>query len=62
MELHSTPSIQKVRPAIDPQGLLKSAVLGWASGAKIRIGFDASQAREKAWWFYTKRFRPDLAT
>ncbi len=40
--------------AIDPQGLLKSAVLGWASGAKIRIGFDASQAREKAWWFYTK--------
>jgi len=41
--------------AIDPQGLLKSALVGWLSGAKRRIGFNDSQARERAWWFYTDR-------
>ncbi len=38
---------------IDAQGLMKSALVGWLSGAKRLIGFDSSQAREQAWWFYT---------
>jgi heptosyltransferase I len=42
---------------IDAQGLLKSALVGWLSGAPRRIGFDSSQARERAWWFYTDRVR-----
>lgn len=41
--------------AIDPQGLFKSALLTWLSGAKTRIGFDRSQAREAAWWWYNHR-------
>jgi heptosyltransferase I len=44
--------------SIDPQGLFKSAVLAWLSGAKQRIGFAAGQARERAWWFYTHRVQP----
>jgi ADP-heptose:LPS heptosyltransferase len=45
--------------AIDFQGLYKSAVLGWLSGAKERIGFDAASAREPgASRFYTKRIAP----
>ncbi len=31
---------------VDPQGLTKSAVLGWLSGAPQRIGFTAPQGRE----------------
>lgn len=46
---------EKIDVAIDPQGLFKSSVLAWLSGAPVRIGFDASQAREKAWWLYTHR-------
>jgi len=38
--------------AIDPQGLFKSAALGWLSGAKRRVGFASPQSREKAWWLY----------
>jgi heptosyltransferase-1 len=41
--------------AIDPQGLFKSALLTWLSGAKIRIGFDHTQSREAAWWWYNHR-------
>ena len=26
--------------ALDPQGLTKSAMLGWLSGARVRVGFD----------------------
>lgn len=39
----------------DPQGLTKSALLGWISGAKTRIGFDSSRARELAPWLATRR-------
>lgn len=39
----------------DPQGLTKSAMLGWLSGAPTRIGFDRSHAREIAPWLYTRR-------
>lgn len=33
---------------LDPQGLSKSSLLGWISGARRRVGFDYSQAREIA--------------
>jgi ADP-heptose:LPS heptosyltransferase len=46
------------RLAIDPQGLAKSAVLTWLSGAPIRLGFDSCQAREGAHLFYTSRRHP----
>lgn len=41
--------------AFDPQGLSKSALLSWLSGATYRVGFDYSQAREVAPWCYTRR-------
>lgn len=41
--------------ALDPQGLSKSALLGWLSGARYRVGFDYSQAREVAPWCYSRR-------
>lgn len=43
----------KIDVAIDPQGLFKSSILTWLSGAKMRIGFDAQGSRECAWWFYS---------
>jgi lipopolysaccharide heptosyltransferase I len=36
---------------IDPQGLTKSAVLGWLSGANVRIGFARPTGRELSHWF-----------
>lgn len=45
----------KIDVAIDPQGLFKSSILTWLSGAKMRIGFDAQGSRECAWWFYSHR-------
>ncbi len=44
--------------SIDPQGLIKSGILGWLAGAKKRIGFGAGQAREHAWWFYNEVIKP----
>lgn len=38
---------------VDLQGLLRSAVLGWVSGAPLRIGF--ANGREGSPWFYTQR-------
>ena len=38
---------------VDLQGLLRSAVLGWISGAPVRIGF--TNGREGSPWFYTER-------
>lgn len=43
---------------IDPQGLFKSGVLAWLTGAKCRIGFGPPQARERAWWFYHHAVAP----
>jgi len=44
--------------ALDPQGLLKSAVWGRLSGAPRRVGFDGSHRRERlAGAFYTERAR-----
>jgi heptosyltransferase-1 len=44
--------------AIDIQGLLKSGVATWLSGARMRIGFARPIAREQAWLAYTNRVRP----
>jgi heptosyltransferase-1 len=38
---------------LDLQGLLKSAVPTWLSGAPMRIGHAAPESREQAWRFYT---------
>jgi heptosyltransferase I len=45
--------------AYDLQGLIKSAVLGWLSGAPRRVGFVSSYLRERlAAWFYTECVTP----
>jgi len=41
--------------AVDFQGLVKSATLGWLSGATTRIGFDAAAIREKPALLFTNR-------
>jgi lipopolysaccharide heptosyltransferase I len=41
--------------SIDFQGLIKSAALGWLSGAKTRYGFDRHAVREKAALLFTNR-------
>lgn len=43
--------------ALDPQGLTKSAMLGWLSGAPVRVGFNRSHAREIAPWLTTHRIQ-----
>lgn len=40
---------------IDPQSLSKSAIAGWLSGARTRIGFAPPQGREVAPWLHTHR-------
>lgn len=40
---------------LDPQGLTKSSLLGWLSGAKQRVGFDYSHGREIAPLIATRR-------
>ncbi|MGE0041619.1 MAG: glycosyltransferase family 9 protein [Vicinamibacterales bacterium] len=46
--------------ALDLQGLLKSALVARASGARRVVGFDTAGAREKqAAWFYTDRVATD---
>ncbi len=45
--------------AVDFQGLYKSAILSWRSGARRRIGFDAKTAREPgASYFYNECVAP----
>ncbi len=43
---------------IDLQGLIRSGLIGWFSGARRRIGF--AEAREFAWMFYSHRVRCPL--
>ncbi len=47
----------KADTAIDVQGLTKSAVAAWLSGARRRIGFGGRDGRELSKWFYTERVR-----
>jgi lipopolysaccharide heptosyltransferase I len=44
--------------SIDFQGLIKSAALGWLSGAKTRYGFDGHAIREKPALLFTNRKVP----
>lgn len=53
LKLRSQLREQSFEIAIDPQGLTKSGIVSWISGAKVRIGFQPPQAREIAPWFYT---------
>lgn len=39
---------------LDPQSLTKSALLGWLSGAKRRIGFGRPRGRELAPWLHSE--------
>lgn len=43
--------------AIDPQGLTKSATLGWLSGARKRIGFESPEGRELSTLLNTDRVK-----
>ena len=52
---------QRFDLAIDLQGLFRSAILAWLSGAPTRIGF--ANGREGSPWFYTQRVpvpNPDI--
>ena len=54
-------AIRRMRGAdavIDFQGLIKSAALGWLSGAKTRYGFDRHAIREKPALLFTNRKVP----
>jgi len=44
--------------AIDPQGLTKSAIISWLSGASQRIGFAPPVSKEIAPWLYTETIAP----
>jgi len=45
--------------AYDFQGLMKSALVGWVSGAPRRVGFGSSYLRERAaGWLYTEQVTP----
>lgn len=44
---------QRFDVAIDLQGLFRSGILAWLSGAPVRIGF--ANGREGSPWFYTRR-------
>ena len=46
---------------IDFHGILKSSLLGWASGAPIRVGFGRAHAREGSALFLTHRAKLDRA-
>ncbi|KPJ62785.1 MAG: hypothetical protein AMS15_02810 [Planctomycetes bacterium DG_23] len=48
---------QRFDVAIDLQGLLRSGLLSWLSGAKVRAGFAAG--REMSHIFYTHRINPE---
>ncbi|MCC6510693.1 MAG: glycosyltransferase family 9 protein [Pirellulaceae bacterium] len=54
-ELRDQLQAERFDLVLDPQGLTKSAMLGWLSGARVRVGFDRSHAREIAPWLYTTR-------
>lgn len=52
---HAVRSVRTFENSIDFQGLIKSAALGWLSGAKTRHGFDRNAIREKAALLFINR-------
>ena len=57
LQLRNMVRRQQFDLVLDPQGLTKSAMVGWLSGCPRRIGFDRSQAREISPWMYSLRVR-----
>lgn len=53
--LASLKALRRADTSVDFQGLIKSAVLGWLSGAKVRVGFDRQAIREKPALLFTSR-------
>src|SRR5262245_36581486 len=51
----------RVDTALDPQGFIKSSVLGWVSGAKQRIGFRAPVGRELSPWLNNRLVTSEAA-
>jgi heptosyltransferase-1 len=51
-------ALHGVETSVDFQGLLKSAVLGWLSGARERVGFDRQAIREKPALLFNNRRVP----
>src|SRR6266576_3885821 len=52
--------IHAIPAAVAFQGLIKSALLAWAAGARERIGFASAYVREKpASWLMTRRVAID---
>jgi heptosyltransferase-1 len=46
---------------IDLQGLFKSGIATWLSGAQVRIGHAPPESRERAWLFYTDAVKATAA-
>lgn len=44
--------------AVDVQGLAKSGLVAWLSGAREIVGFKGGNCREMNWFFTTHRYRP----
>ena len=49
---------RRFQVTVDPQSLTKSALLGWLSGASIRVGFAKPQGRELSCWLNNVLVRP----
>lgn len=57
-EVRSRLRAQRFDIVIDPQGLTKSSMLGWLSGAKRRLGLARPWSRELAPWLQTENIQP----
>ncbi len=64
---HSLPTIRQAKQqlrdycvdmSIDCQGITKSALAGWLSGAPRRLGYNGHHGRELSGLFYTERIAP----
>ncbi len=49
---------QRFQVTLDPQSLTRSAVIGWLSGARMRIGLARPHGREAAPWLHNVLVRP----
>ncbi len=55
--LRQTLTSRRFDVSFDPQGLIKSSLLAWISGARVRVGFDYSHGRELAPLLANRRVR-----
>ncbi|MBN2713155.1 MAG: glycosyltransferase family 9 protein [Planctomycetes bacterium] len=61
MELRREMREQNFDIAVDLQGLSKSAIVSWLSGAKRRIGFGGAEGREISTWLNNELVRSEKA-